>query len=189
MKRAVDEQELLRRIGELPREIRPRTDPWPAIAARIERQPSKRFGVGPSRVWLWPAIAASLAVALTAGLLFGPDRGGPPSPSAADTVAMPAPRNPAAPATLAASEAEYQAAFREFITVGRARQGLSPETIQRIEAGWADLRQTEDALRDALAQSPGNAFLADRMMELRARQLGFLQQLAELDRDYRRLMT
>ena len=49
------------------------------------------------------------------------------------------------------------------------------------------MREMENALTAALEESPDNAFLAARMMELRARQLGFLQQLAALDQDYRRL--
>jgi len=188
MKRELDEQELLRRIGELPREIRPRNDPWPAIEARIERAERRSAGSS-SRAWLWRAAAASLVVAVAAGLLLGPRRGELPTAPEVSAVATPSAGDRGLPASLAASEAEYQAAFREFITVGRARQGLSPETIQRIEAGWADLRATEDALTVALNESPGNAFLTGRMMALRARQLGFLQQLAALDQDYRRLTT
>lgn len=188
MKRTVDEQELLRRIGELPREIPPPNDPWPAIAARIDRAGGRAAGSGP-RAWLWQAAAASLVVAVAAGLVLGPRWGGAPPAPEVSAVARPAAADLRLPASLVASEAEYQAAFREFIAVGRARQGLSPETIQRIEAGWADLRATEDALTAALTESPGSAFLTGRMMELRARQLGFLQQLAALDQNYRRLTT
>jgi len=188
MKRTLDEQELLRRIGELPREIPPPNDPWPAIAARIDREDRRTAGNG-SRTWLWQAAAASLVVAVAVGLLLGPRWGGLPQAPQTSAAARADASDLRLPASLVASEAEYQAAFREFITVGRARQGLSPETIQRIEAGWADLRAAEDALTSALAESPGNAFLTGRMMELRARQLGFLQQLAALDQDYRRLTT
>lgn len=188
MKREVDEKELLRRIAELPREIPPPHDPWPAIAARIHRTDRRSTRSGPG-AWLWQAAAASLVVAVAAGLLLGPRWGEPPPSPEISAVAKPEAGDWRLPASLAASEAEYQAAFREFIAVGRARQGLSPETIQRIEAGWADLRATESALTAALEESPGNAFLTGRMMELRARQLGFLQQLAALDQDYRRLTT
>ena len=189
MKKIVGEQELLRRIAALPREIEPRNDPWPAIAARIGRTAQRLPGSLGSRAWLWRAVAASLVVAVAAGLLLGPRWGDLPTAVTGDTVATSAAGDPHLPTSLAASEAEYQAAFREFIAVGRARQGLSPQTIDRIEAGWADLRDTEDALTAALSASPGNAFLTARMMELRARQLGFLRQLATLDQDYRRLTT
>jgi hypothetical protein len=185
MKHGVDERELLRRLAELPREIEPATDPWPAIAKRIEQAEKRRVGGGPAPAWLWRAVAATLVVALAAGLLFGPRwNGGPATPAATHAAG-----DFRLPASLAANEAEYQAAFREFIAVGRARPGLSAQTIDRIEADWADMREMENALTAALEESPENAFLAERMMELRARQLGFLQQLAALDQDYRRLTT
>jgi hypothetical protein len=187
MKYTVDEQELLRRIADLPREIPPQNDPWPAIEARIGDERERRRGSGSTGAWWLRAAAASVAVALAAGLLFGPRWGDMQTAPAGPAVATAGTGEFRLPASLAASEAEYQAAFREFIAVGRARPGLSPQTIDRIEAGWADLRDTEDALTAALANTPGNAFLTERMLELRARQLGFLQQLAAIDQDYRRL--
>lgn len=188
MRRTVDEKELLRRIENLPREIEPRNDPWPAIAARIDETRKRRVVRAPA-AWLWRAAAASVVVALAAGLLLGPRWGEVPIDPAGNAVATPSNVDIGLPASLAANEAEYQAAFKEFIAVGRARPGLSTQTIARIEAGWADLRETESALTAALAESPESSFLVDRMMELRARQLGFLQQLAALDMDYRRLTT
>ena len=187
MKHSVKEQELLRRIADLPREIPPQNDPWPAILARIEESRERSQGSGATGArWLFAA-AASVALALVAGLLFAPRWGDVPTAPGGNAAATPAASDFRVPASVAASEAEYQAAFREFITVGRTRPDLSPQTIERIEAGWADLRDTEDALTAALADTPGNTFLTERMMELRARQLGFLQQLAAIDQDYRRL--
>lgn len=189
MRKSVDERELLRRIASLPKEIKPATDPWPAIEARIDRGGKRHIGGGPAPVRWWSAAAAMLVVALAAGLLLGPRWDGAPTAPAGPSVATPTTGDFHLPASLAANEVEYQAAFREFIAVGRARPGLSAQTIDRIEAGWADLREMESELTAALEQSPDNAFLAARMMELRARQLGFLQQLAALDQDYRRLTT
>lgn len=187
MNRTVDERELLRRIADLPREIEPGNDPWPAIAARIDAARSRRPGRA-SPAWLWrAAAAASLVAVVAAGLLIGPRWQDAPATPAVTAVAPPASEDFRIPPTLAASEAEYQAAFREFIAVGGARPNLAPQTIDRIEAGWADMRETESALTAALAESPDNAFLASRLMELRARQLGFLKRLAALDQDYRRM--
>jgi hypothetical protein len=134
-------------------------------------------------------------LALVAGLLLGPrlaDRPGPESGNGNGIgIGMDSARAdrevPRLPANLAASEAEYQAAFREFITVGQARSNLSQQTIAQIETGWADLRAAENALEAALAANPDDRFLNNRMFELRARQLGFLQELAYLDQSNRRL--
>jgi hypothetical protein len=184
MRHKLDEQELLRLIAELPREIRPQNDPWTAISARIERsrnqQPSRRF----LRGRMMQAAAASLVLALILGLLLGPRTTETPPGTVkkiAQENASGGRRTYPLPAILEASEADYQAAFREFIAVGQ------PRTIETIETGWAELRAAENALAMALAANPEDLFLRDRLLELRARQLGFLQQLASLDQNNRRL--
>lgn len=190
MNHRLDEQELLRRIGELPREIPPRRDPWPMISARIAEP---RAGGWRSRRWMPLAAAASIVLALLLGLLLAPRVGEPPTPQAgwqaAQEQSQASPQFSSPPVLLAGSEAEYQAAFREFIVVGRDRSSLSPGTIETIETGWAELRAAESALAEALAANPDNRFLNTRMLELRARQLGFLRQLASLDQSNRRLTT
>lgn len=189
MSHRIEEQELLQRIAELPREIQPHNDPWTSISARIgqRRAPSSL-----SRVWVLPAAAvATVALALGAITLLEPparEAVAPATPLVLDeTAAEPGSYMP--PIALAASEAEYQAAFREFISVGQAKPSLSTRTIETIEAGWAELRAAESALAEALAANPDDGFLNARMLELRARQLGFLQQLASLDQNNRRLTT
>jgi hypothetical protein len=71
--------------------------------------------------------------------------------------------------------------------VGSASTSLSLQTVALIEASWDDLRRTEAELAAALAIRPNDPFLNERMLELRARQLGFLQRLAALDLNDRRL--
>jgi hypothetical protein len=190
-----EDRELLRRIAALPREIRPRLDPWPAIAARLDEPLSGSQAGRGGRRWMMQAAAASVLLALVAGLLLGPRLADRPAPGSGNGnvigLGMDSARAdrevPRLPANLAASEAEYQAAFREFITVGQARSNLSQQTIAQIETGWADLRAAENALEAALAANPDDRFLNNRMFELRARQLGFLQELAYLDQSNRRL--
>ena len=70
MSHRIEEQELLQRIAELPREIQPHNDPWTSISARIgqRRAPSSL-----SRVWVLPAAAvATVALALGAITLLEP---------------------------------------------------------------------------------------------------------------------
>jgi hypothetical protein len=191
MNHRIEEQELLRRIAELPREMSPRNDPWAAISERIGQSRGRRWSGWPQRSWLVRAAAASVVLALAAGLLLGPRWAEPPAAAGRGALdaASAGPDDFRVPASLAASEAEYQAAFREFITVGQARPNLSLRTLETIETSWADLRSTESALTAALAADPGNQFLNERLLELRARQLGFLQQLASLDQSNRRLTT
>ena len=191
MKHRLEEEELLRRLAALPRGIPPRSDPWAAISARIAASGDQTAGRRPWPAWWMAAAASFAAVVFAAALLLGPDRQQmPPNDSAVAGGEPAGDRNAALlPAALTASEMEYQAAFREFIDMGRARSNLSPHTLDSIDNGWAELRATENELAIALAINPTDRFLNDRMLELRARQLGFLQRLASLEQSNRRLTT
>lgn len=179
----MNEKELLKGLAELPREIAPGRDPWPRISARIGQSAPGEMHRRPRRVLM--AVAASAVLAVVAGLLIKTAPTGLPVSSAQhDTVHV---RDLPAPGILYAVDAEYQAAFREFINVNDSQSGLKPETVEKIEKTWADLRTTETALTAALEENPGDLFLSERMLELRARQLGFLKQLVTLDRNNRRL--
>lgn len=196
MTQGIGEQELLRRIAELPRDIRPSRDPWPAISARIavSEAPAVRLAGLPR--WSLPrwsvmGAAASVALALAAGWLLVSERAAAPlapgSPSELAQTGVSPEAGSGVRASITASEAEYRAAFREFIPVGSARPNLTPQTVAVIETGWAELRQTETELTAALAMRPNDRFLNDRLLQLRARQLGFLQRLATLDLNNRRM--
>jgi len=196
MTQGIGEQELLRRIAELPLEIRPGRDPWPEISARIavSEAPSARVARLPPwslPQWSLMGAAASVALALAVGWLLVSERAAAPVASGSPSELAQSGVGPEAisglRASLKASEAEYRAAFREFIPVGSARPNLSPQTVAVIETGWAEMRQTETELTAALAMRPNDPFLNDRLLQLRARQLGFLQRLATLDQNNRRM--
>ena len=175
------EKELLDRLASLPRDIPPVNDPWDRIEARLGESESYAEPNRAGRGRLLGAVAA-VAVAGIAAVLFNwnaEEMSATDTPRFAESLEL--------PAGLAASEAEYLAAFREFTMLGESRPGLAPSTVETIETGWADLVQIETALSDALAQDPTDPFLNKRMLELRARQLGFLRQLAALDQSNRRL--
>lgn len=186
----MNEQELLHRLGELPREIQPARDPWPEISARMDEVDS-RVQVGhSSRNWWLGAAAASVFLAFFVGVLMKPVWDSGPLPSVGPTGENQLAVNVGtAPGLVDIVDAEYLAAFREFINVGGSRDSLTPQTIEKIEMGWADLRQAETDLTTALQQNPEDAFLSQKMLELRARQLGFLKQLVQLDRNNRRMTT
>lgn len=178
------EQELLNRLAGLPREISPERDPWAEISARIERE-NVRLRQRPR--WWGLAAAASVVLALSLGLIFRPGwREMAVTPDSIATTGQSA-ESSGVPLIVHTADAEYMAAFREFMNTGQTEAGLSPQTIEKIEGGWADLLVTEKALTSALEQNPGDLFLNERMLELRARQLGFLKQLVALDRSNRRM--
>jgi len=195
MSSKMSEQELLNRLADLPREISPGRDPWPGISAAIANSPAGSGAVRSRHNRWYLAAAASVLIVVSAGLLLKPvyeEHSGATSPSTANKMTLVAgnegPYGNTSIATMLNSvDAEYIAAFREFVSAGDSRTTLAPQTAEKIELGWADLRMTEQALAAALEQHPDNLFLNERMLELRARQLGFLKQIVSLDRNNRRL--
>jgi len=188
MKQGLSEQELLERLGALPREITPDTDSWSAIARRIDQENTSYQQQSSSRWWKHAA-AASLAVVFVTGVLIG--RQWDTTPGMAQPEFNPANHAQAVwvgglAGALSASELEYQAAFREFISVGESRENLPQHAVENLTAAWLDLSEAEAALTKALRDNPGNAFLSAKMLELRSRQLGFLMHIASLDQNSRR---
>jgi hypothetical protein len=186
MTRRISDRELTERLAALPREIRPEHDPWEDIRKRISRPAAaaasrRRFNRRPL-----VAIAAAVMLAVTAGILFSL-KTSETQVAGGDAQWAAAHGDSAWPRGLAVSEAEYLAAFREFIPVGHSRESLPAKAVEKIELGWADMQSAETALAAALKKNPDDNFLNNRMLELRARQLGFLKQLATLELSNRRL--
>jgi hypothetical protein len=183
MNQSQTEQEMLRKIGRLPRELAPVNDPWPKISARINAI-SRDPVATRAHARLWPfALAATALILVATALIVGPPRNssspGNSSSNYPDTPEL-AQQYPAA-ATTAASEAEYQAAFREFMTSGAAHASPAQPSMDAFGAGWSALRQAEVELQIALNQEPDNQFLNSHMQALRARQLELLQQISAAD--------
>lgn len=188
MKQGLSEQELLARLGSLPREITPDTDAWPAIAQRIGQEDTPYRQQSSSRWWIH-GVAASFAVVLVAGVLIG--RQWDTTPGMAQPGFDLANQAQAVwfgglAGALTASELEYQAALREFISVGEFRENLPQLAVENLTAAWLDLSEAETALTEALRDNPGNSFLSGKWLELRSRQLDFLMQIASLDQNSRR---
>ena len=183
MNQSHTEQEMLRKIGRLPRELAPVNDPWPKISARINAI-SRDPVATRAHARLWPfALAATALILVATALILGQpwisSSPGNSSVSAPDEPEL-VQRYPAA-ATTAASEAEYQAAFREFMTSGAAHASPAQPSMDAFGAGWSALRQAEVELQIALNQEPDNQFLNSHMQALRARQLELLQKISAAD--------
>jgi hypothetical protein len=185
MTSGINEKELLGRISELPREIEPEHDVWPQISARIGAGAPESAAPERNRFWIPRAVAAAAVMAVAAGLLFFMnDAPTPPeSPQLADERQLPG----RFALLMEGNEAEYQAAFREFVAIGESREYLEPLIVEQIENSWVDMLRTENELASALELNPNDPFLNRRMLELRERQLGFLRQIASLERKNRRL--
>jgi hypothetical protein len=175
-----NDTDLARAIGDLPRAIPPARDLWPDIEQKLPDRSVATVNRKPG--WYRQALAAAVVAAFAAGILLGRQMGagapgGEPPPELANRALM---------AATQASEREYLAAFRQFIPVGGSQAVLGQQAVDNIEASWLDLQQAETALMAALEEHPENIYLNQRLLDLRARQLEFLQQLATLDQFSRR---
>jgi hypothetical protein len=175
------EDQLVEAIHDLPKSKTPPGDPWPGIAAVFSAASGQERASGRGMRWGHQALAASVAVAFVAGLMFGQQIGTEPAiPMGANSIDL------AMQAALEANEREYQAAFREFIPVGMSKSLLATEAVENIESSWAEMQQAERALVDALKDYPDNHYLNQKLLDLRSQQLGFMRQLATLDQFSRR---
>jgi len=177
-----DEAEVARAIGELPRALPPKRDLWPGIERKLSARSGSTSVHGGGMGWRSPAIAAAVAVAFAAGVLLGRQVDTEAPGQQHDQTSA----NRALLAATHATEQEYRAAFKQFISVGATPAMLGQQAVQNIEGSWFELQQAETALLTALEEHPENSYLNQKLLDLRAQQLEFMKQLAMLDQFSRR---
>jgi len=182
------EQELLRQMANLPKEIAPDHDVWPRVLSRIEGTGRVAPGSSPMRPWRPVAIAAGVLVAFAVGLLLGPKwlatpTGGVEMPQLAEQEQVPDQYTPSLSALLAATELEYQAAFSELVPLDYSGIRLQGEEPDALRGSWEALLQAETSLLAALEQYPSNVYLNGKLLDLRSQQLQFVKQLALLEQN------
>lgn len=153
-----NEDPVLAKSAELPKDVAPPRDLWPAIAARLagETQQSN------PRVFGWPAalaagfLVASVSALLTWGLMREPDSAGElAGPQAVETAIMPVnygTRSGLTAAELAARD-QLLVQFREKFAQ------LQPQTREAIQKNLAIIQTAADEIDAALAQDPASAML------------------------------
>jgi len=154
------EDPLLAKAAELPKDVMPQRDLWPAIAARIGQA-----GEPPAKpAFRWPlALAAAFLVAsvsalLTWSLLRDPQRASPPviaeAPTAgADIVPVRyGPNSGISAAEIAARDA-LLSQFRDALVT------LKPETREAIQKNLAVMQAAADEIDAALAKDPASGML------------------------------
>ena len=192
MKKFQDEQKIVKRLADLPREIAPKRDVWPQISRRISRNTSTGKPAV-DRIQLWPmAAAASFLIMITVGLLLNKPwkQSEWVSPAGEPGFALTSEANRS---YLAGSnmtgELEYQAAFKEFMALSVSPGTGEGERPEWIEQGWNTLREVEIELLAAIKMEPDNHFLNLRMAALRGHQIDLLKQITTVDKTSRRITT
>jgi hypothetical protein len=152
-----EQDPLLVKAAELPKDIAPAHDLWPGIAARLGEAPRRM------RTFGWPmAIAAGLLVAAVSALLtWGLMREPAPVPGpmaevpAAATAIVPV--NYGANSTLSAAQL---ATRDELLVQFRQRvEELSPQTREAVVKNLAIIQRAADEIDAALAQDPASGLL------------------------------
>ena len=178
----MNESDLKKAIGSLPKKISPGRDLWPGIEQRLGHGASSRAPAQKRFDWYRPAMAAAVMFALATGIFIG--RGMQvPSVDAETLGAM----EYALLGTVKATEREYQAAFSELVSLNYSGQRLEGAEPDALRDTWSDLVQAESSLLAALQQYPDNPYLNEKLLDLRSQQLQFIKQVALLEQnDWRR---
>ena len=167
--RGREQDPLLAKAAELPKEIAPARDLWPGIAARLGESPQvvKSFG--------WPmALAAGLLVAAVSALLtWGIVREPAPAPvQVADTQPVDTAIVPVNYGTNSVlSPAELAARDELLVQFRRRIDGLSPPTRDTVLKNLAVIQQAANEIGTALAQDPASGLLNELLLDTYKREL------------------
>jgi anti-sigma factor RsiW len=180
---AVDDlRQVLAAAAALPRSIAPPRDLFPEIRSAVEARGSAG---GRSRSGLpgtWLALAASLVLALTAGIvgISMIDRGGVKQPPVGKDSTVTLAANDAM-AEFRAAEEEYLRATQQLIELLEARGGeLPPETAAVLEENLETIDQAIEQVRLALVSDPHNARNGQVLTALHRQKLQLLRKASRL---------
>lgn len=159
---AARERALARELGDLPVELSPGKDLWPVIRSKIRQQQDPETTAYASR-WFPRALAASLVVALVAGLLL---------------TRTPAPESGFADNTWQALEQDFREARQTWLKVLEARRdNLDPGFLATVDGHRLLLGQAEADLKAALVRDPGNREYARLLVMTYRQEIEILSQL------------
>jgi hypothetical protein len=155
---------LLARAVELPQDVAPPHDLWPAIAARLDAEAPR----APSRPLGWPAalVAGFLVASVSALLTWGLMR--EPAPS---TEAMPPDRRAATAivpvhygSNTLLTAADLGARDALLVQFRDRLEQLSPATQEAVVRNLAVIQRAADEIDAALTQDPASALLNDLLL-------------------------
>jgi len=155
----------IKSLRDLPRDIAPARDLWPAIEAQIAEEGSigrlrrwRRLKPTPGQLGALAAALASLAIGIWVGRTALP--GGTPQPVA--QVPEPAAAMPVA----YVNDPRYTAQRAAMIRALEAQLvALPPETQARVAASLATIRKSMQDIQNALGRDPGNALLQELLVD------------------------
>lgn len=157
---------LLARAAELPKDIAPPRDLWPAIAARLTSTP-QQAGMRASR---WPAalaagfVIASVSALLTWGLMRDPGPAAEAGLAAGGAVTLAAVMPVSYGSNSALGAMELAARDQLLIQFRERLDELSPQTREAVVKNLAILQRAADEIGAALAQDPASGLLNELLL-------------------------
>ena len=199
------ELEAVIRIARADAEAVPATDLWPGVLSRIETAPALTGRTGldapaeagalrpftPRRrqiVFTLPqlALAASLLIAVSAGVAYVAAGRASTSPAAPEDPPIQAQAETLSPPSATVNRANFaDAQFDQAIAdlekvLGDRREQLDPRTVVIIERNLAAIDQAIQEARAALDADPANTFLNSHLADARRKKLELLRQATML---------
>jgi hypothetical protein len=176
--REIDEA-LDARLARMPREIEPRRDLWPAIAARLqEKDEAESTPQRPRATYAWWQLGAAV---LLVGL------------SSVTTYFVTVSRQTAVARVATVEFVQHELGASAYLPVGyvQARQELtaafdesvarlSPATRQVVETNLREIERSLKEIGAALARDPGNATLQQLLVAASSQELQYLDEVRRL---------
>jgi hypothetical protein len=160
--RSRDQDPLLAKAAELPKDIMPPHDLWPGISARLGEAPQR------SRTFGWPmalaagVVAAAVSALLTWGLMREPAPQTPQLAGGAATQAEFVPVNYGANSAIGA--AQLAARDELLVQFRQSLERLSPQTREAVIANLAVIQRAADEIDAALVQDPASGLLNELLV-------------------------
>jgi hypothetical protein len=186
---------IVRAAAELP-ELSPSRDLWSGIESRIEAPvvalpvrttaaPVARTAPAAHLQWRTLAVAASLLIAVTAGVTYSLVKRGATAEVAARsdsaTVDAPVSRVPVEPVSLQTAEQTFDREIGAMRTiVAERRKELDPATLAVLQKNLKVIDAAISESKAALAKDPASAFLLDRLTHAYDTKLQLLREVANI---------
>jgi len=154
-------------IGELPRDIPPARDLWPAIAEAIQADLAmKAVPDSRRRVGWWPAVGLAASVALVAvGVFIGQNLLQPDEPQNLARMQPLAPASDAGTVKASLRQAQYDNQRKQLWAEVQAKLNtMPPAEREKVGKSLAALKQSIQEIQDALGHDPANALLQELLV-------------------------
>lgn len=180
-------QTILSEAAELPREVEPPKDFWPALSQQIEHgdKGASHFGGRGRPWWAQPIVYAAAALLLVAGVMLGAmfraDFAPALNPAEVVAVLFGGTPDTVVSQEFRSAETQYIEARSQLrMAVEEQKSKLSPDTLAVIEQNLDIIDNAIQDMQVALAKNPRDTRLSEQLLAMYQKQVDLLQQASQL---------